>query len=411
MISQRARQWRQRDPFLVAAHVTCVSNPYAPQTNPEGYINFGTAENQLLYDLAEPLLRECLEICERDTHYNHLHGSGFFRQALADFLSRRAGRPIDPDHLAVASGSSAVLENLSFVLCDPGDVILIPSPYYPGFDHDLALRSGARFVEIPLSGPDFALSLERIASTYESAQPEAAAGGGRVRALLLTSPHNPLGVIYPDALLRAVVAFAEAHGLHVIVDEIYAESLLPAAEHASALRLASERCHVVYGFAKDFGLSGYKVGVLHSENEAVIRAAQAGCYFYTVSASVQRQLGNLLRHKRLGAFLHGMRERLAAAHAQTCSRLEACGAICHPMQGSIVLWLDLRPFLARSSFAAERALFDQIFKECRVNLPPGQAFHCSEPGWFRLCYTVPEAHRHEGLDRLGRYLAARAQGS
>ena len=407
MISHRAQAWNARDPFLVKAHFACAADPYDPASNPNGYINLGTAENKTLYDHGAPLLRECLEIHEDDTHYSTLHGPAFVRRAIAEFLSPRAGRSISADHLAVGAATSAILENLSFVLCDPGDIILIPTPYYPGFDQDLVLRSGAVFAHIPLPAPRFELTLDAVGQAYTSAARHASQAGRKVRALLLTSPHNPLGVIYPESLLKDLQAFCEGRRLHMIVDEIYAESVLPEREHISALRLESEWVHVVYGFAKDFGLSGYKVGLVHSLNETVMRSLQAGCYFYTVSGLVHRLIANLLRHPGLPDYLATMRRRLAGAREEVVRELSRCGVRHHPLDGSIVMWLNLKPYLKHGTFEAERALFEEMLGECRVSLPPGQAFHCSEPGWFRMCYTASDAHRREGVARLVRYLGAR----
>jgi aspartate/methionine/tyrosine aminotransferase len=396
MISERGRRLSRHDPFLVKAHFRCAEDPFDPEGNPGGYVNFGTAENLIVFNLLGPLLRESQEICEPDTHYNELHGAGFFREAVAAFLGRRAGRGLDPDNIAVASGASAILENLAFVLCDPGEAILIPAPYYSGFDHDLALRSEAGLRHIPLAGPDFRLAIGDIERLYR----EAVSDGIRVRAILLNSPQNPLGQVYGRALTEDVVAFAEAENLHVILDEIYAESLMPGVAHFSGLGLKSDLVHVVYGFAKDFGLSGYKVGVLHSENREVMRAVQDSTYFYSVSMETQRTLAGLLAHPALGGFLEAMRQRLAAAYRDTAGELAAHGISSLPVEGGIVMWLDLRVFLRSPSFDAERVLFDGVFERGRVNISPGRVFHCSEPGWFRLCFTVPGSRRKEGLKRL-----------
>ena len=396
MISERGRRFSGYDPFLVDAHFRCADDPFDPDTNPQGYINLGTAENRIVFDLLEPLLSRAQEICEPDTHYNELHGAGFFREAIARFLSKRARRPLDAANLAVTSGASAVLENLAFVLCDPGEAILLPSPYYAGFDHDLALRSEARLRHIPLRGPDFRLTAGDIERGYREALSE----GLGVKAILLNSPQNPLGQVYSRVLIQDTLAFAEEEGLHLILDEIYAESLLPGITYVSGLEMKSDLIHVVYGFAKDFGLSGYKVGLVHSENREVIKALQDCTYFYSVSTETQRTLANLLDSPELQGFFDSMRERLTATYRDTVDSLAAHGIPSLPVEGGIVMWLDLRAFLDSVSFEAERNLFERLFGRGRVSISPGQVFHCIEPGWFRLCFTVPESTRMEGLKRL-----------
>lgn len=400
MISERGRQLRQHDAFLVRAHFACAEDPFEPDTNPGGFVNFGTAENLIVFDLVKPLLEASQEIRGCDTHYNELHGAGFFRRAIAEFLAGRGGCRLDPDNIAVASGASGILEMLAFVLCDAGDAVLIPAPYYSGFDHDLALRSQAKLRHVGLHGPEFELTVAAIEEVYDEAVTE----GTGVRAILVNSPQNPLGQVYDEALIRDVVAFAEKRRLHVILDEIYAESLMRAVTHYSGLGLESGLVHVVYGFAKDFGLSGYKAGVLHSRNQEVIKTVQDCAYFYSVSMQTQRTLANLLGSQQLGGFLDKMRSRLLRAYEHVTGELAGNGIPFLPVRGGIVMWLDLREFLTSASFEAERALFNQIFEELKVSITPGQAFHCLEPGWFRLCFTVPEAHRTEGLKRLVEYL-------
>lgn len=195
----------------------------------------------------------------------------------------------------------------------------------------------------------------------------------------------------------------------VILDEIYAESLLPGVRHFTGLQLASPFVRIVYGFAKDFGLSGYRVGILHSENGEVIKAAQDNAYFHAVSMMTQRALAGVLCSPRLGEFLETLRERPEAAHRDATGELSRREIPFVPIKGGIVLRLDLRSFLPSASFGSERKLCDEIMNNCGVRISPGRAFHSSEPGWFRLCFTVPEPYRIEGLKRLCDYLTS-AQG-
>ena len=341
MISRRAKQWGKHEAYLVAAHIACAKDPFDPDSNPNGYINFGTAENLLLFDNIKPLLSECSEIHEKDSHYNELYGGWFFRKAIAGFLSKRAGRRLSPSNIAVASGASAILEMLSFTLSDSGDGILIPAPYYAGFDHDLALRSDAQLVQIPLKSPEFKLTIEKVEEAYSKAASESI----NIRAILLNSPHNPLGQIYNEEFVRKAVDFAQDKNIHIILDEIYAESLQPGFDHFSALRLQNDFTHVVYGFAKDFGLSGYKVGILHSENQEVVKTVQDCSYFHTVSMQTQRTLANLLLHKKLDKFLSTMRERLQVSYNHVAGELNKQSIPFLPSQGGIVLLVDLSSFL------------------------------------------------------------------
>lgn len=169
---------------------------------------------------------------------------------------------VNPDDLCISAGCGAILDNLFMTITSPGDGVLIPAPYYPAFDNDLRVRNGAR--ALPVSG-DRADTLPNP-SQLDAAVAKAAAEGCRVRALLLTNPSNPLGVVFTPAELTAAMEWAFDKGLHVVVDEVYASSVFdaqPAVPFVSALAMeaalpamAKNKLHLVYGLSKDFCASG-----------------------------------------------------------------------------------------------------------------------------------------------------------
>jgi 1-aminocyclopropane-1-carboxylate synthase 1/2/6 len=117
------------------------------------------------------------------------------------------------------------------------------------------------------------------AAAIERAVARTRAAGRAVRALALTSPHNPLGLVYRPDELAGIAAACARLDLDLISDEIYANSVFGGRPFVSALNLPADvidrrRVHVVWGFAKDFGLPGFKVGVLHTRHPAVRAAAR-----------------------------------------------------------------------------------------------------------------------------------------
>jgi aspartate/methionine/tyrosine aminotransferase len=206
--------------------------------NPHGYIALCVAENRLVtHILAERCMHSgtaAAAFSDSSVYcYNSFCGMPVAREAAAYFLARRFLYPdepsltpaiallnIKPKHVALAAGAAAVLNNLFFLLGDPGDACLIPAPYYAAFDSDMNLVSNiVPFPVIqanPMQGPtEFELNLAYM---------QAKSSGLNPRFLLLTNPNNPLAVIYrPDIMLRSVT-WARKRGMHTIVDEIYALS-------------------------------------------------------------------------------------------------------------------------------------------------------------------------------------------
>ena len=219
---------------------------------------------------------------------------------------------VHPDQLCISAGCGAILDNLFMCITEPNDGVLIPAPYYPAFDNDLRVRNGT--VAIPVLGHD-AASLP-TPKQLDEAVASAKADGRAVKALLLTNPSNPLGVVYGESLLDAII-WGLTNGMHVVVDEVYASSVFhetlepdtgkPLNPFVSAMTLetmlseteavAQTKLHVVYGLSKDFCASGYRVGVLRTRNEGVLKAMDNVAYFCTLPGPMQHAVADMLEDR------------------------------------------------------------------------------------------------------------------
>ena len=168
-------------------------NPYDSSTNPDGVILMAVAENKLCW----PMLKEKVEECFQDlpqwvASYGPMQGQPMLVDPLADFMAANlyGGLRPDPSELVVGTGLSAILSNLFYCLCEAGDAVLIPAPYYSAFDNDL--RAFGEVVRVPVVLDPTTLALSPAA--LDAAAAEARRLTGRApRALLLTNPHNPSG--------------------------------------------------------------------------------------------------------------------------------------------------------------------------------------------------------------------------
>lgn len=360
------------------------------------FVDLGTAQNHLLFDLLEPKLTARRVITAEDTHYQDLAGSPSFREALAPFLSRLWRADVDPGDLVVLSGTGVALETLAFALCEPGDGIVVPAPYFSGMDGALAGRSRARIIPAPLDpATGFALTAEAVE--------RAIVQNSHVRAVALLSPNNPLGHLYDEATLRAVAEVTAAHGLHLIADEIYAGSVHTGEFVSTARVAASDRLHVTWGFAKDFGLSGYKVGVLHTRNPQVREAVLHQARMATPSSDTQAVLRDMLLDTAwLDSFQAEARTRLTTAYEQATTALTAAGIPYLPAAAGLFLYLDLSA--QAPTFEAEAALTHRLRTEAHLALTPGATFHTPTPGHYRLCYTTTPTAIPQAITRLANTL-------
>jgi len=192
-VSQRAEAYASPT-HLMQAHVAVAADPWSPD-NPCGYVNLAVADNRLLFDLLEPKLNGRRNVTAADTAYQVAQGMPSFRAELARFLSRQRGVDVDPEHLVVLGGSNSALEALAWALCDPGDGIVVPTPYWSGVDEDVAGRAGAVVVPAERSSADgFALTAEVV----ERAIVRAREHGQVLRAVaLLSNSAHKSGVAFP----------------------------------------------------------------------------------------------------------------------------------------------------------------------------------------------------------------------
>ncbi|MFN2372906.1 MAG: aminotransferase class I/II-fold pyridoxal phosphate-dependent enzyme [Cyclonatronaceae bacterium] len=402
MLSNRGRKNSAGSNPLVTSHFTAEADPWHPQRNPEGYINMGTAENGLLYDLLKVKFDRTAAIPEQLTHYTDMRGNHELRKAFAEFYSRGLNSRIDADRVVFSTGSSAILDQLAHLLFEPGDGILIPAPYYAGFDHDFRARADVTPVPAYLSGADgYKLTVEILDENLSRASED----GIHVKGILITNPNNPLGDVYPPSLVLDIIEFAKSRQLIVIWDEIYRHSIFSDVPFTPILNLIEgyeEHVYVVYGFAKDFGLSGFKAGALITANNDVLKAIPQLTYFACLSTSVQHLLHEMLTdYNWLQNLQEENRRRIAQAYHTFTGLLDELGIPYHPANAGFFLWINLRSRLESSNREGEMQLFRKLFDTGKINLSPGAGFHSLEAGWYRACYARSDEYLAEAASRIG----------
>jgi aspartate/methionine/tyrosine aminotransferase len=387
-------------PEYLQRHPEGLSYPFDPESNPDGYIGLCEAENRLVAEMVADRLDRVPRVPGTVLGYDTMTGSVRFREQLGSFMGRAfLGRDFGPEQISVLAGAGSALEFLFYALGDPGDGVLVPTPSYAGFWLDLELRAGLNIVPVHRSSDDdFRLSPDLLDHAFTKA-------GRPIKALLFTSPDNPLGAVASPEEISRILTWADDNDLHVIFDEIYALSVFGERAFTSCAELRpslGERVHIVWAFSKDFGASGLRCGVLVSENRAVNAAVDVLAYWACCSGHTQYLLGDLISDETwVDSYIGSMRELLRGAYARLEAALDAGGIRHLPAEAGVFVLLDLRSHLAAPTWEAEHALWIEILEQARVNLTPGAACHVGEPGFFRLCYAgLPTETVEAGVRRI-----------
>jgi aspartate/methionine/tyrosine aminotransferase len=406
VLSERGRRLvvAPQTPAYLAEDLRRSPSPYDPSARPDGYIPMCIAENGLVWDLLRPKMAACRDVPERVLRYDSMIGALEFRTQLAHFMARTfLGRPVAAQHVAVLAGAGAVLEILFYALADRGEGVLVPTPSYAGFWSDLQTRDELTIVPVHcVTEEGFRLTTSRLDRAVEGA-------GRPIRALLFTSPNNPLGTVYTAAEIEEVLRWAEAAKIHVIFDEVYALSVFRKRRFTSCAALRpnlGDSVHIVWAFSKDFAASGLRCGVLVSENEAVIAAVDALAYWACCSGDTQFLLGQMISDDAwVDGYIAETRARLGNAYRSVTEAMEEEKIPYLPADAGFFFLCDLRRFMREQTWEAEDALWHRMLDGTNVNLTPGSSCRVGQPGFMRLCYAnLPPETAAVGVHRLGALL-------
>ncbi|KAK6169538.1 hypothetical protein SNE40_020576 [Patella caerulea] len=389
-----------------------AADRYDKQSNPNGIINLGTAENKLCADILSKKLAEFQHKPEEETlnYYPQLKGAPSFRSAVAKFIELhfKANHRIDPENLVVLCGTTPVLETLSFAVAEHGDYFMIPTPYYHRIYNDINDRAGINSLNVPLYGMegDINKAYDLTRAAFEKTYEDAVTKGLKVKGIVLLSPHNPTGDIYTKDQLVDILNFANKYKLHVIMDEIYALSVFDTYKDnfTSVLQLDvpdPDRVHVVWGFSKDFGLSGYRVGCVYSRNQQLIKYFETTAIFAMPAAPILQRLEYLISDTDWVEkdYLPVYQRRLRESFDVVKQRLEKHGIRVYPSQASFFIWADVTKYMRERSFKAEEELLSRIL-QAKVYVMTGQHNYSCEPGWLRIIFSVNREQLNIGLDRI-----------
>eukprot|EP01018_Ginkgo_biloba_P012779 Gb_22779 [translate_table: standard] len=381
------------------------NNPYHPRDNPSGVIQMGLAENQLSLDLVEDWLASHPEGSSWEAtgdmplslreiaRYQDYDGIPALKTAMAGFMGEVMRRRVffNPSQIVLTAGATAAIEILSFCLADPGNAFLVPSPYYPGFDRDIKWRTGVELVPVPCRSTDnFYVSYSALERAFKQTKKR----GITVRALLISNPSNPVGNTLDSDTLFTLLEFAREKNIHFISDEIYAGSVYASPQFTSVAEVVDSgnfdksKVHIIYGISKDLGLPGFRVGVLYSYNDKVLAAARKLARFCSISSQTQRLLIAMLSDVNfIQKYMGENQRRLGKRYCAFVDGLRRAGIKCANSNAGLYCWVEMADLMPSYNEKGEISFWRRLLKE-GLNVTPGSACHCIEPGWFRCCFAT-----------------------
>ncbi|PGH15386.1 hypothetical protein AJ80_05570 [Polytolypa hystricis UAMH7299] len=383
-------------------------------------IDLSTAENWLLRQELMELFKDGLnqEFGSRHFSYpNGFSGDPDLVEALSKFFNEYFAPhvPVESSHIATAPGAASCLDALLHTICDPGDGVLVPGPYWNGFDFQFRVRASVKPVLVNTSSFMTTLSMDLLPALKDAFEK----ADFPIRALVLTNPHNPFAQCYPREVLEACLRFCEEHNIHYISDEVYALSVFKSSAQSelppftSALSLdpksagfSAGRIHVIWSISKDFGSSGIRLGCTVSQTnpEVIVGATLASNTQTSSLAAIFTK--RLLTSPQLSSLVARNQERLSSSHSTITSWLRLNDFEYIPANAGVYVFAKLCKNAASWDDEAEMV---QRCKQAGVVVSAGRSYHGveSEKGWARITFAVERDTLWMGLERLAKALGVK----
>lgn len=291
-------------------------------------------------------------------------GDADLRRAIAEKQSRLMGIEIDPDrHVVVTCGSTEAMMAAMMTVCNPGDEVVVFSPFYENYGAD-AILSGAVPVFVPLVPPGFG---------FDRAALEAAMAR-RPKALILCNPSNPCGKVFDADELRFIADLAIRYDVFVIADEVYEHIVFAPHKHGyiAALPGMAERTISCSSLSKTYSITGWRLGYAIASAE-VVDGMRKVHDFLTVGAAAPLQAAAVTALRFPPAYY----DELAAAYAEKreifLACLDAAGLVYTPPQGAYYVLVDISGFIDGTDWDDAR-FAEWLARRVGVAAVPGSSF-------------------------------------
>ncbi len=320
------------------------------------------------------------------THYGPDRGVPELRQLIAEKIEQDHGAKYDwQNELLITAGGQSALHVAVMATANPGDEIIILVPYYPPYLANAQL-AGAKAVFVELkSENDF---IPDPAAIERAITP-------KTKAMVVLSPNNPTGAIYPEDVLGEIVKIAQKHNVTIIADEVYDSFVYSDAQYKSLVSFPGAKDVVVQvnSFSKGYAMTGLRVGYLAASKERLLQFLK---YHHTVNICA-----NVPSQKACITALTGPQDCVKEMKAAYLKRRDVAvaglndipGVHCFMPQGAFYAFADIRE-LGVSSLD----LVQYLVKEAGVVLTNGSGFGCE--GFIRVSYAADIAKIQEAMDRM-----------
>ncbi|MFH1092842.1 MAG: pyridoxal phosphate-dependent aminotransferase [Candidatus Omnitrophota bacterium] len=352
-------------------------------------VSFGAGEPD--FDTPDHIKKSAIiAINDGFTKYTPSAGTPQLKQAIVEKFKRDNNLHYEPSQIVVSNGAKHSLYNIFQVICDKGDEVLIPSPYWVSYPQMVKTAQGK---------PVFIKAAEKNKFKITPKQLEKAIKK-KTKALVINSPSNPTGCVYTKDELKQIADIAAGSGIYVISDEIYEKLVYDKAEHFSIASLnekINSLTFTVNGLSKSYSMTGWRIGYLGGPQEAVSKISNLQDHSTSCPNSIA-QAAAVTALTSSEECIDKMKKEFVKRRNYIVDRINAIqGLSVIKPEGAFYVFCNI------SKTGLDSLEFSQrILEEALVAVIPGSSF--GDDKYIRLSFATSIEQIEKGLDRISSWV-------
>ncbi len=343
------------------------------------------------FDTPDVIKNAAMEaIKQGKTKYTPSSGTKELKQAICSKFKTDNNLEYDISEIIVSNGAKHSIYNTLQVICNPGDEVLIFSPYWLSYPEMIKLAGGIPRVIKLSEKKGFKVSSEDVKGHITS----------RTKALIINSPSNPAGVIYSKEELEKIAEVCLSRGIFVISDEIYENIIFDGNKHYSIASISDDikkNTIVVNGVSKSFSMTGWRIGYLAADKEIVSMVSTLQSHATSNPCSISQAAAVCALTGDLGKVISKNSDIFSHRRDILVSRVrKETKLVPFVPSGAFYLFCDI------SSYGLDSVTFAQrLLEEKKVAVIPGSPF--GHDDFIRISFAIDQETLNEGIKRIGEW--------
>ncbi len=335
------------------------------------------------------------------TRYTPSSGTLELRTAICEKLKRDNGLEYEPDQIVVSNGAKHSLFNICQTILDPGDEVIIPEPFWVSYPELVQIAGGVPVMVHGHEENDFLVSADDMKPYITP----------RTKAIILNSPNNPNGCVWPREMLEDIARLAVENQLFVISDEIYEKLVYDGEKHVSIASLGEEikaQTFVVNGFSKAYAMTGWRLGYCAGPTN-VMKAVGALQSHATSNPNSIAQYAGYVALSGGDDIIAAMVAEFDRRRKHIVSRINAIpGLSCRMPKGAFYVMMNISELIGAAQgdkvIRSSTDFAELLLEDAKVAVVPGLGF--GSDMHVRLSYATSMENIDRGLDRISQFVGS-----